>query len=100
MKTKEFDKKDGTKGQTFMFEAGDEVIALYDKPYKSNANKERKFDEYVIKVKRDKEEIYVKLTKSQFDQLLAKEPLTNKKIIAETYENKYGEFVGLRVKEE
>jgi hypothetical protein len=97
MKTKDYIKKDGSKGQIFMFEAGDEVIPLYDRPFKNNANDKRKFDEYTIKVKNGDSEVYVKLTKTQYNQLMEHEPLTNKIIKAEEYENQYGTFIGLRV---
>lgn len=99
MDKKNYKKKDGSKGQTFKFEAGDEAVALYDKPWHNKPDKEkgRLYDDYSIKVKFDDNEIFVKLTKTQYDQLMSHEPLKNKSIKAEAYSNDHGDFVGLRV---
>ena len=97
MKSEKYTKKNGEEGTSFKFQDGDVVTPVYDKPFKRNAEGEVLYDSFLIKVKNDESEVIVTLTKTQYEQLMKHEPLTNKTIKAENYENKYGTFVGLRV---
>ena len=94
MKTEEFTRKDGIKGQKYKLEAGDKVVSRFDKP---RVNSFGQYENYSLGVTDEKlGEIYVVLTKGQYSKLKDVPSLEGKTIEAYEYENEYGKQVGVK----
>ena len=99
MKTENFERSDGTEGTIYKLEdENDKVIAQFSKPV---VNTKGKYDNYSIGVKiagdEDGEVIYLRLTKTQYEDAVKFGDLTGKTICGRVYENKYGKQVGLTI---
>ena len=94
MKEVVYEKKDGTEGKKYVFEAGDVVTSKYDSPRETKLGK---YMNYSLGVEEEQE--YIQLTAGQYNKLQKVGELTGKKIEAYEYENDFGKQVGVRVKE-
>ena len=95
MKETKFNKKDGSEGTSYKFEAGDKVVANFDAPKKLEGGK---YDNWSIGVKLENgEDIYVQLTGAQATKLTESGDIRGKTITAYEYENKYGKQIGVKV---
>jgi hypothetical protein len=105
MKTEAFIRKDGTTGEKFEGEAGDEFTCTFQKVgVRQNPaivkGKAIIINNYFLGVKtKDGEEITLKITDGQRKVLEKTSDLTGKTIVFEKYKHpKYGDMVGARVK--
>lgn len=100
MKENKFTRRDGTEGTEYKLEAGDEIVSEYSK-VRTTDNETVKYPKHQLgcKWKGAEGKIYVTLTTAQKEKLDKEEDLAGKTIVAYKYENKYGEQVGVAIKE-
>lgn len=105
MKTEVFNRKDGTKGERFVPQNGDEFVSEFEKVGERENltvvnNKAVKIMNYFLGIKDKDGKVYtITITGGQKKVLDKTENLKGKTIVFENYEHKtYGTLIGARVK--
>lgn len=102
MKSEEFTRSDGSKGESFTPEVDDKVVALRDKVgTRENLvvkdGKAIKIENHFLEVNYEDKPIFIKITGGQKLRLDKAGDLTNKTITFYKYVNKFGDQIGARV---
>lgn len=107
MKIESFLKSDGTAGESYRLEVGDELVCRFDNVKTTekavvlkSTGKPTIIKNHFIGVRTsDGKEIVLTLTNAQADQLNKKKPLTGKTIVGRAYKNAYGDQIGVTVRD-
>lgn len=95
MEITDYETKDGRKGKSYKLEAGDVVEAMFEAPKMDDSGE---YTNYSLGVTSEEHgDIYIRLTKTQYEKLEKAGDIQGRKIKAYKYKNKFGEQVGVKV---